>query len=412
MCAFLVGAAAGVAELMGTSMLLFFAPGLLRTTGFLILLIFASLALGVWVGAAQAATGRRRWLLLLLSFVTAGLYATLWTTQNSLQQTLFGGALAAFFLLAQPAYSSGALVVTLRGGATASAAAAAGIGVGAVLAATVLIPALDPDVIFLSMAAALLVARLWYESTSESPPKDVRVLMTGKTVMVTGFGSRGQVGYALAGAFVNAGARVMAVGFSQNVEELAREIGPAESIVGMRADLTDPEAVDGVIAAVRERFGRLDALINAAGGLTLIKPLAETDREEWRNEIQRNGDTAFLASRAALPLLRESRGCIVNFAAVAGIRAAPQLGAYSAGKATVVALTRALAIEEKQNGVRVNAIAPGMIDTEQNRGSVESPEQVQWISREQIAQVVLFLCSDAGSGVNGETVHVLGAGIS
>jgi NAD(P)-dependent dehydrogenase (short-subunit alcohol dehydrogenase family) len=78
----------------------------------------------------------------------------------------------------------------------------------------------------------------------------------------------------------------------------------------------------------------------------------------------------------------------------------------------VVALTRALAIEEKTNGVRVNAIAPGMIDTEQNRRSVENPDQVQWISREQIAQVVLFLCSEAGSGVNGETVHVLGSGVS
>jgi NAD(P)-dependent dehydrogenase (short-subunit alcohol dehydrogenase family) len=111
-------------------------------------------------------------------------------------------------------------------------------------------------------------------------------------------------------------------------------------------------------------------------------------------------------------MLRESRGCIVNFAAVAGIRAAPQLGAYSAGKAAVVALTRALAIEEKNHGVRVNAIAPGMIDTEQNRRSVENPEQVTWISRDQITRVVLFLCSEAGSGVNGETVHVLGTSIS
>jgi NAD(P)-dependent dehydrogenase (short-subunit alcohol dehydrogenase family) len=397
---------------MGATMLLFFAPGLLRTTGFLVFLIFASLALGVWVAAGQAEAARRRWLLLLLTYVTAGIYATLWTTQESLRQTMLGGALAAFFLLAQPAYSSGALVVTLRGGATTAAATAAGVGFGAVFAATVLIPRLDADVIFLSMATALLVARLWYERTSDSPQDNLRAPMTGKTVVVTGFGNRGQVGYALAAAFVKAGARVMAVGRSENVEDLAREIAPAESIIGMRADLTDPDAVDRVIAVVRERFGRLDALINAAGGLTLIKPLAETNREEWRNEIQRNGDTAFLASRAALPLLRESRGCIVNFASVAGIRAVPQLGAYSAGKAAVVALTRALAIEEKKNGVRVNAIAPGMIDTDQNRGSVENPDQVHWISREQITQVVLFLCSDAGSGVNGETVHVLGTGIS
>jgi NAD(P)-dependent dehydrogenase (short-subunit alcohol dehydrogenase family) len=396
---------------MGSSMLLFFAPRLLRTVGFLIALIFASLAVGVWTAAAGGSS-RRRWLLLLLSYVLAGVYATLWTTQESLRETGLGGALAAFFLLAQPAYTSGALLTVLHGRVSTVIWAAVGVAVGAAIGAAVIIPALDADVIFFAMATTLLVARLWYESASTSLPDSSQASMTGKTVMVTGVGQRGQVGFALARAFLDAGARVIAVGHSQAVEELAPDIGPADSVTALHADLTDASAVDAMMVAVRERFGRLDALINTAGGLTLIKPLADTEPEEWRKEIQRNGDTAFIASHAALPLLRESRGCIVNFAAVAGIRAAPRLGAYSAGKAAVVALTRAMAIEEKANGVRVNAIAPGMIDTETNRASVENPEKVHWISRDQIANVVLFLCSDAGSGINGEIVHVLGAGIS
>ena len=123
-----------------------------------------------------------------------------------------------------------------------------------------------------------------------------------------------------------------------------------------------------------------------------------------------DGENISIPAINEVSLLRETRGCIVNFASPAGIRAQPRLGAYSAAKAAVVALTRALAIEEKQK-VRVNAIAPGMIDTEQNRKSVENPDQVRWVSREQIASVVLFLCSDAAAAITGETIHVLGDGI-
>ena len=117
-------------------------------------------------------------------------------------------------------------------------------------------------------------------------------------------------------------------------------------------------------------------------------------------------------TRAALPLLRASRGAIINFAAPAGLRAQARLGAYSAAKAAVVALTRALALEEKDAGVRANALAPGMIDTEQNRAAVADPHSVKWVSRDQIADVVLFLASDAASGITGETIHVLGEGIA
>ena len=112
------------------------------------------------------------------------------------------------------------------------------------------------------------------------------------------------------------------------------------------------------------------------------------------------------------PMLRSEGGAVINFASPAALRAQANLGAYSAAKAAVVALTRALALEEKENGVRVNALAPGMIDTEQNRKSVPDPEKVKWVSRDDIANVVLFLASDAGKAVTGETIHVLGEGIS
>jgi NAD(P)-dependent dehydrogenase (short-subunit alcohol dehydrogenase family) len=203
---------------------------------------------------------------------------------------------------------------------------------------------------------------------------------------------------------------VCITGMQEQVHELARELG--NETLSVQADLTDTSAVTALLDQVQARFERLDVLVNVAGGLSVIKALGETETEEWRRELQRNAETAFAVTRAALPLLRASRGAIINFAAPAGLRAQARLGAYSAAKAAVVALTRALALEEKDNGVRANALAPGMIDTEQNRTTVADPQSVKWVSRDQIADVVLFLASDAASGITGETIHVLGEGIT
>jgi NAD(P)-dependent dehydrogenase (short-subunit alcohol dehydrogenase family) len=357
----------------------------------------------------ERADSRRRWTFLLLAYVAGGVYAVLWNTQATLRGSTFGGALAALFLVAQPAYVTGALLPTMRLAASGYAAALFGAGAGAALAAAFLIPSYDADVIFFATATALLVARLWYETAAiPLQTKAFRVSLTGKTVLVTGVGAPGQVGFALARAFVDAGARVVAVGHAEHIVETARSIGEEHRIVGHRADLTNAEEVAVMMEAVRARFGELHAVVNAVGGLSVIKPVADTEPEEWRREIQRNGDTVFLVSRAALPLVRATHGTIINFAAPAGVRAQAQLGAYSAAKATVVALTRALALEERDNGVRVNAIAPGLIDTEQNREAMKDQENVRFVSRQQITDVVLFLCSDAGSGVTGETIHVLG----
>jgi NAD(P)-dependent dehydrogenase (short-subunit alcohol dehydrogenase family) len=152
-------------------------------------------------------------------------------------------------------------------------------------------------------------------------------------------------------------------------------------------------------------------LLNVAGGLRVAKPLAETSVEEWNAEARRNATTVLTMSRAALPLLRESRGTIINFASPAALHAVAGIGAYSAAKAAVVAMTRALALEEQAHGVRVNAIAPGLIDTEQNRAEVPDPTAVKWVTRAQIAAVVRFLASGAASGVNGQVIAVPGDGL-
>jgi 3-oxoacyl-[acyl-carrier protein] reductase/2-deoxy-D-gluconate 3-dehydrogenase len=407
-----LGAALGIAIETGAALLLFTTRGFLGSAGFIVGVSLAALGLGLWVGA-EPAPRWRRWLWVILAFTAAGIFTAFWRSIGDQQQPAgIAGALAVLLVLAEPAYTSGALFNTLAERQHGVAAPAFfGAAAGILLAALILIPRLPPSVIFVGAAIILAATALWDLSKSRSISEMHSLpALTHKVALITGVGNRGQVGYALAEHFIAAGARVCVTDVTANVVELARELGA--DALAVQADLTDGAAVEQLIERVRAEFGRLDVVVNAAGGLSVIKPLAETQANEWQRELQRNAETGLNVTRAALPLLRERGGSVINFASPAALRAQASLGAYSAAKAAVVALTRALAIEEKQHGVRVNALAPGMIDTEQNRRSVPDPENVKWVSREQIAGVVLFLASDAASGITGETIQVLGESIS
>jgi NAD(P)-dependent dehydrogenase (short-subunit alcohol dehydrogenase family) len=402
----------------GAALLLYTGQGFLRAAGSLLGLATAALAAGVWVGSGERAAYaiRGRWLLLIIAFSLAGAFSGLWTVRTGLRTVPLGSALAVLLILAEPAYFSGSLLMALtaRGRATSGAATAiAGAAVGILMASTLLIPSMSAPLIFLGTAVVLTFVGALL-AIFERAPVGMEEAMDLKehVVLVTGVSHPGQVAYTVAQRLLRAGARVFITARSGNVNAIAKELGSADRISAMVADLTDDAAVRALMSAARERYGRLDAVINVAGGLSVIKTLEDTTPEEWHAEIQRNADTAFHVARSALPLLRESRGAIVNFAAPAGLRAVKDLGAYSAAKAAVIALSRALALEERAHGVRVNVIAPGMIDTEQNKRSVHDPSKVRWVSREQVADAALFLISNEGKGINGEVVHVMGEGIT
>jgi NAD(P)-dependent dehydrogenase (short-subunit alcohol dehydrogenase family) len=230
--------------------------------------------------------------------------------------------------------------------------------------------------------------------------------MTDRVVIVTGAAVRGQLGFTIARTFLDEGARVVISARSQVPDDVVSELAMHGDVLAVPADLTNDDDVARLITTVQERFGRIDALINVAGGLSVIASVEHTTPEEWLREIERNSGTALRLSRAALPMLRENRGAIVNFAAPAGERAPARLAAYSAAKAAVIALTRSLAIEEKANGVRVNAIAPGTMDTGQNRE--HASDDAIYVSRDDVAAVTLFLAGSGARGITGEIVHVLG----
>lgn len=410
-----VAAALGVSTTAGIALLLVPGPGALASGGVLLALSLGAVAAAFWVGlpAERAASTRGRWMAVILVFAAAGLFGDAYTEIRGIRSPGFWTAVAALLFVAAPAYTLGSVLTALaarhRGSTTLALVGAA---FGTVAAATSLIPKIDPGVLYFVTGAALLLAGMAELRWTPSVAWREDGSMNDKVVLVTGVGARGQVGDALARAFLAQGARVAITDVRPEVEAIAAELGRNGEVIGILADLTDEAGAERVVAAVKERFGRLDVLVNAAGGLTVVKPVAETTVEEWEREVQRNTRTAFLMSRAALPLLRASRGAIVNFASPAAIRAVANLGAYSAAKAGVAALTRAMAAEEAANGVRVNAVAPGMIDTEQNRAAVGDPSAVKWVTREEVANVVLFLASEASRGISGETIQVLGEGVA
>jgi NAD(P)-dependent dehydrogenase (short-subunit alcohol dehydrogenase family) len=409
---FIAGVALAVAVTVGTTRLVLAGRGFLVATGLLVALALAAVAAGAWGGAPELtgrADARRRTLALAITLLVAAGYLLRARTAVPDEGISGSGALAAMLLLAAPGYAAGALFVALAQWERALAPAALfGTACGVLLTAGLLVPYVQPWAALL--AAGTLAAAAVPLAPRATAHSDTEAAMHERVVIVTGVSVRGQLGFAIAHRLRTAGARLVVSGSRAAVHELAAELGPADAVVPVQADLAGDEGPAAIVAAAQQHFGRVDGLVNVAGGLSVIATVEQTTPAQWTRELQRNAETAFRMSRAALPLLRTSRGAIVNFASPAAFRAPASLAAYSAGKAAVVALTRSLAAEERAHGVRANAIAPGMIDTAQNREGAS--DDARYVTRDEITEVVLFLLSPAASGVTGETIHVLGQTIA
>ena len=172
-------------------------------------------------------------------------------------------------------------------------------------------------------------------------------------------------------------------------------------------DLTDAAAAKKAIDAAASHFGRLDVLINIAGGFS-FETVAEGDPRTWQRMYALNVTTALNASRAAIPyLIASGAGRIVNVGALGALQAGAGMGPYAASKAGVHRLTEALAAEYKGT-ITVNAVLPSIIDTSANRASMPKADFSKWVRPTELADVILFLASDAASAITGALLPVSG----
>jgi NAD(P)-dependent dehydrogenase (short-subunit alcohol dehydrogenase family) len=227
--------------------------------------------------------------------------------------------------------------------------------------------------------------------------------------------SNGRV-LAITGAFGTLGCAVARAAARENRLALIdfAQVAPAglpaniETLVLGGVDLTDPAQAKTAIDAAVERFGRLDGLINVAGGFRW--ELHEDGAPEtWRRLFRMNVETTANACRASIRALRDSgAGRIVNIGANGAVKAAAGMGAYAASKAGVHRLTEALAEELKPDGICVNAVLPSIIDTPVNRADMPGADFSTWVQPEDLAAVILFLASEPARAVTGALVPVTG----
>jgi len=222
-------------------------------------------------------------------------------------------------------------------------------------------------------------------------------------------GAFGALGGAVARRFASRGVRLGLLGRGPVPAALRQEFGAAHVLLG-GVDLTVQEAASAAMQSVAAATGGFQVLVNVAGAFRW-ETLAEGDVSTWELMFAMNLKTAVVASKAALPhLIAAGGGRIVNIGAGAAGRAAAGMGAYAASKAGVERLTEALAAELRDRNVTVNAILPGTIDTAANRAAMPDADVARWVEPEAVADVVVFLASDAARAVTGAALRVFGRG--
>lgn len=229
-----------------------------------------------------------------------------------------------------------------------------------------------------------------------------------KTVLVTG--ASGNLGRVVAYAFAACGARLALVGRRLEALQHTQAGLPADSqSVIITADLCDPNQARAMVEQTIDRFGSIQVVANLAGGFSMGPPIHETTDAEWDAMLDLNARTAFHCARAVVPqLLQSGGGSIVNVAARAALRGVGHMGPYCIAKSAVVRLTETLAEELKGQGIRVNCVLPGTLDTPQNRAAMPDQDPANWVSLEALADVILFLASDLARGITGAAIPVYG----
>ena len=231
----------------------------------------------------------------------------------------------------------------------------------------------------------------------------------GKVVLLAG--GTGGLGRAVTLAFLEEGAKVVVTYRKQeelDALKIAAGVDTAQ-LDGVAVDVTDEPAVRQLIEKIVGKYRRLDAMVNTVGGYAGGTKLWELETKVFEQMLALNLRSGYALSRAAVrAMLKEGHGAIVNVASKAAVDHAGGAAAYAASKSAAVALLDSLAEDLKGSGVRVNTILPSIIDTEANRKAMPKADFTKWPKPEEIARVILFLCSDDAKVIRGAAIPVYG----
>jgi NAD(P)-dependent dehydrogenase (short-subunit alcohol dehydrogenase family) len=236
-----------------------------------------------------------------------------------------------------------------------------------------------------------------------------------KVALVTG-AARG-IGLATARRFLTDGWRVALLDIeSALLDQSVKALGQPDATLALPCDVSDQTAVTDAVEQVSQRFGRLDALVNNAG-IAIFKPMMQTTFDDWSRVLAVNLSGPFVSTQAVVPLLRERGGAIVNITSISGLRASALRTAYGTSKAALAHLTKQFAVELAGLGIRVNAVAPGPVETAMAK-DVHTPAiradyhdaipLNRYGLEEELAEAIFFLCSERASYITGQTLAVDG----
>lgn len=229
-----------------------------------------------------------------------------------------------------------------------------------------------------------------------------------KVVVITG--AAGNLGRAVAAAFAARGARLAMLDLNEQVIRAVIDELPAGTEAHAYAvNLLESESVNQTVDSVIAHFGRIDVLANIAGGFTMGPLIQDTDDQSWDFMMNLNARSVFYTCRATIPnMLENGWGRIINVSARAALEGKARMGPYCASKAAVKTLTESLAAENKFDNINVNCILPGTIDTPQNREAMPEANFDNWVPPAALADVVVFLASEAARCVTGAAIPVYG----
>ncbi len=237
-----------------------------------------------------------------------------------------------------------------------------------------------------------------------------------KAALVTG-AARG-IGLATAERFIAAGYGVALLDNNDTtLDEAIRQIGDEAPVIKLACDVSDEQQVADAVAQVKSHFGRIDALVNNAG-IADFMPVTDTSFEVWKNILATNLNGPFLCAQACIPhMVEQGGGAIVNITSISGLRASTLRTAYGTSKAALAHLTKQLSAELGEHRIRVNAVAPGPIDTAMAKKVHDDAIRADYHAQiplnrygleSEVANVIYFLCSDEASFVTGQEVCVDG----